>query len=395
MMIVMAIRILVVTPWARNDGGAEVILWNILTHLNRERATVSLAVLEQGPLVGEARASGMRVDVHKAGRLRHPVSFVSTVRFLARQIDEQRPDVVIDWHAMTHLYGAAAQRLARHRPKVVWWQHMIPDGHWVDRIATALPSDAVGAWSRAAAEAQRMTRPQRSTFVVHPGTSDPGVVTAQERAALRDELGIPEGRQVVTIVGRLQPWKGQDQFLEALAKLRAGGADLHGLVVGGAAFGRSVDYARDLPHYARRCGIEDRVSFIGQVDDVSPYMRASDVLVNASAAEPFGNVLIEGMSHGVAVVAVAAGGPLEIIEAGVSGVFARSASADDLAAAIARLLDDESFRGEVARGGRERFVNAFGADKMAERFTDEAERLVQGDSARAHDIPRSGRRAHP
>jgi glycosyltransferase involved in cell wall biosynthesis len=123
------------------------------------------------------------------------------------------------------------------------------------------------------------------------------------------------------------------------------------------------------------------VSFTGQVNDVSPYVRASDVLVNASAKEPFGNVLIEGMSHGVAVVAVAAGGPLEIIEDGVSGVFARSASSTDLVAAIARLLGDESFRERIARGGRERFLNTFGADAMAERFTDEVERLVHSQSA--------------
>lgn len=373
----MTTRILLVTPWARCDGGAEVILWNILTHLDPDRVEVSLAVLEHGPLVEDARAQGMRVDVHPAGRLRQPMSVVSTVRFLASQIDEQRPDVLIDWHAKAHLYGAAAQQLARHRPNVVWWQHMIPNGHWLDRFATALPADAVGACSRAAADAQRTTRPRRATFVVHPGTPDPGVASAQELAALREWLGIPPGRRVVTIVGRLQQWKGHHQFIGALAELRARGTDLHGLVVGGAAFGRSLEYARDLPDHARRCGIADRVTFVGQVDDVAPYVRASDVLVNASAEEPFGNVLIEGMSHGVPVVAVAAGGPLEIIEDGISGVFARSAKSEDLAHAIARLLDDEPYRGQISRGGRQRFLDRFRVDRMAERFTEELESIVR------------------
>jgi glycosyltransferase involved in cell wall biosynthesis len=378
----MATSILLVTPWARCDGGAEVILWNILTHLDRARIAVSLAVLEDGPLIAEARARGIRVEVHKSGRLRQPMSVVSTVRFLARQIDEQHPDMVIDWHALTHLYGAAAQRLARHRPIVVWWQHMIPEGHWVDRIATALPADAVGAWSRAAADAQRMTRPHRPTFVVHPGTPDPGVASAHEREELRLRLGIPPERWVVTIVGRLQPWKGQDRFIDALTELRSQGADVHGLVVGGAAFGRSLGYAHDLPGHARRCGIEDRVTFTGQVDDVAPYVRASDVLVNASAEEPFGNVLIEGMSHGIPVVAVAAGGPLEIIEDGVSGILAPSAASKDLATAMTRLLD-ERYREQVARGGRARFLSTFKADRMAEQFTGQVESLAQKGLSRA------------
>ena len=123
--------------------------------------------------------------------------------------------------------------------------------------------------------------------------------------------------------------------------------------------------------------MQDRISFIGQVDDVTPYVRTSDVLVNASAEEPFGNVLIEGMSHGIAVVAVAAGGPLEIIEDGVSGVFARTAASDDLADAIGRLLDDAPYRKRIARGGRERFLATFKADRMAERFTEELERVVR------------------
>jgi glycosyltransferase involved in cell wall biosynthesis len=304
------------------------------------------------------------------------------VRFLRTLIDEHRPDVLLDWQAKIHLYGAAARRLAHYRPAAMWWQHNTPDGHWLDRLATTLHADVIAASSHASADAQNRLRPQRRVVVVHPGTPDPGTPSAAERLALRQRLAIPAERKVLVIVGRLQEWKGQNRFIEALGLLHARGVDLHGVVVGGAAFGLSVEYATHLPEVAIECGVGERILFTGQVDDVAPYVRCADVLVSASAAEPFGNVLIEGMSHGTAVLAVAGGGPLEIIEDGLTGVLADSADAMVLAEAMERLVNDDAARARIADAGHQRFLAAFTADHMAQRLTDELDQLC-GATARA------------
>lgn len=381
-------RILVVSPRAARLGGAEIVLWNLLTHLDRARVDARLVFLEDGPFADDVRGLRMRADVVRAARLRHPARALTLQRSLARLIAEQRPDVVLNWSAKAHIYAAAACRLARSRPVVAWWQHMVPDGHWVDRVATALPADAVGACSHVAMRAQRRLRPRRDTFVLHPGVPDPGRPTAGERSAARRRLGIPAERRVLVIVGRLQPWKRQDRFIAAVAALRAQGLDVHGIVVGGAAFGLSEDYAAGLGPLSERLGIADRMLFCGQVDDVAPYLDCADVLVNASDVEPFGNVLIEAMAKAVPVLAVAAGGPAEIVVDGVSGVLVASSGSMVLAESLSGLVVDDERRAALGDAGRARFLEAFTARAMADGLADRLEAIV----AASRPLPRRGAR---
>jgi len=392
-------RVLVVSPRAARLGGAEIILWNILRHLDRDRVDPRLIFLEDGPFADEVRGLQMRADVIPAGRLRDPRQAVALQRSVARVIADERPDVVLNWSAKAHIYAAPACRLARSRPVVMWWQQMVPAGHWIDRAATALPADAVGAWSQAAMQAQRRLRPRRDTFVVHPGVPDPGRPTAGERNAARRRLAIPAERRVLVIVGRLQPWKRQDRFIAAVAALRAQGLDVHAIVVGGAAFGLSEDYAAGLAPLGERLGIGDRVLFTGQVDDVAPYLDCADVLVNASDVEPFGNVLIEAMAKAVPVIAVAAGGPAEIVVDGVSGILVPSSDSTVLAEALAGLVVDGDRRSAIGDGGRARFLEAFTAEAMAEGLTGRLEATVaaSGSSGKSggttrRPLPRRGGR---
>ncbi len=381
-------RVLFVSPWARLAGGAEIILWNILNHLDRSRVEPSLAFLEHGPFAEDVRALAMRTDVVPAGRLRHAGRMLAATRSLARVIDEQRPDLIVSWSAKAHVYGASARLVSRARPPAIWWQQMAPEGHWIDRLATALPADAVGAWSHIAAHRQRQLWPQRRTFVVHPGVADPGEPSPAARLAARARLGIPPQRRVLLIVGRLQPWKGQDRFIEAVARLRRLGLDVHGVIVGGAAFGLSTDFASSLAPLAERLAIADRVLFAGQVDDVTSYLRCADVLVNASDLEPFGNVLIEAMAHAVPVLAVAGGGPSEILVDGVSGVLVGSPDSEQLAPGLAGLIGDETYRRRLGRAGRERFLEAFTAQRMADRLATELEEVLAqpSEAAGAHHM---------
>ena len=78
---------------------------------------------------------------------------------------------------------------------------------------------------------------------------------------------------IVGLVGRLQPWKGQDELLRAQAILRERGREMHLLIVGGDSWGLSPEYAASLQPLARKLGIEDAVTMTGEVPDAGPYMR--------------------------------------------------------------------------------------------------------------------------
>jgi glycosyltransferase involved in cell wall biosynthesis len=364
----MGLRVAIVAPWGERLGGAEEMLWLALSHCDRQRLEPMVVFLGPGPFVEEVAGLGIETVVIPAGRLRQPRSTGAAIRRLASLLKQRRAVVLLNWSAKAQLYGAPAAVAAGLGDRIVWWQHQIPEGHWVDRIATALPAQAIGCSSRAGQRAQAGLRPRRRSFVVNPGI-DPGV-GGNGRSGLREELAIPPGRLVVGMVGRLQPWKGQDRFLAALAELRARGRPVHGLLVGGDAYDLSPRYAAELERMVPELGLSEWVTMTGQVDDARPYFELMDVAVNASEAEPFGIVLLEAMAAGAAVVAVASGGPLDIVEPGVNGVLAESGQPGALAEAIDSLLRDPARRAEMAREGAVRCRERFAARGMADRLTD-------------------------
>jgi glycosyltransferase involved in cell wall biosynthesis len=296
---------------------------------------------------------------------------IRCVLAVSRTLRRRRPDLILSWMPKAHLYCAPAAVLAGMRARLVWWQHEIPAGHWMDRLATLLPARAVGCSSRAAAQAQERLRPRRSTFVVAPGVAPP----APGSVLAPPEQG--DGLPVVGLVGRLQPWKGQDRLLRAQVLLRERGRPVRTLIVGGDAHGLSSEYAASLPGLIGELGLSGEVTLTGQVPDAGPYIEQMDLLVNASDPEPFGLVLLEAMARGVPVVAVAGGGPAEIVQDGSTGVLARSGDPVALADAIERVLADPGRRRELGEAGLRRFNEYYTARAMRERLLSRLEQLAR------------------
>jgi glycosyltransferase involved in cell wall biosynthesis len=365
-------RILVTVPWAERLGGAEAMLQAILDGAQESGHEVELVFFEPGPWPDELRDAGFRVEVIRAGRLRQVHRWLATVLKLAGIIRRRRPDVILNWAAKTHLYGSPAAVLAGMGERVIWWQQAIPRRAWgIDLFATLLPAAAIGCYGKVAAEAQARMFPSRPTFVVHAGAPVP------QPYAGPAVLDLPADVPIVGLVGRLQPWKGQDRLLGAQALLRERGHGLHVVIVGGDSWGLSPEYARSLQPLVERLGLAGSVTMTGEVPDAGPYIEQLDVLVNASDPEPFGIVLLEGMARGVAVVAVDSGGPGEFVDDRRTGMLARSGEPRALADALEPLLVSEQLRLQLGRAGRERFMRDFTDAALRERFFDELEALVQ------------------
>lgn len=93
----------------------------------------------------------------------------------------------------------------------------------------------------------------------------------------------------------------------------------------------------------------DRIRFTGWLSprDVYACYAAADILVVPSRYEPFGMVVLEGMLHGLPVVAAAVGGPADILEHGRTGLLFPPRDAMALAAAVRRLAKDPSERRRI------------------------------------------------
>ncbi len=378
-------RILITMPWGRRLGGAEAMLQGVLDGAREMGHEPELVFFEPGPWPDELIEAGFRVEVIRAGRLRQAHRWLASVVRLAMLFRARKPDLILNWAAKTQLYGSPAALLSGMAGRVIWWQQAIPTRSWLDGSATLLPATAIGCYSQASARAQARLFPARETFVVAAGSPPPPERSGAAPRALREgvrraataPLALPEGVPVLGLVGRLQPWKGQDRLLRAQAILRDRGHPVHLVIVGGDSYGLSPEYAASLAPLAGRLGLTGAVSMTGEVPDAGPYIEQMDILVNASDPEPFGIVILEGMARGVAVVAVNSGGPAEFVQDGQTGMLARSGEPEALADAIEPLLRSGELRERIGRAGRERFAEEFTDAAMRGRFFARLEEILR------------------
>lgn len=359
------VRILMIAPSAV-EGGQEEVMAGLVEHRDEAGIAPVALLLEDGPLAPRLRNAGIKVDVIDAGRLRDPRMVVRVARRIDRVIARERPQLVFANLGKAHLYSALPAR-ARRVPSV-WFQATIPEPHWMDRMATLLPARAVLAPSTHAARAQATITPHRAVRVLHPGI-DLKQHSADGATPIRSRLGLSADTLLVGLVGRLQPWKGQREFLRAAKLITREHPRAHFAVVGGAILGREGDYPAELERLALDLGIADRVTFTGHTREVPEWMRALDVVVNASSPEPFGLVIIEAMAAGRPVVAIGGGGgPADIIDHGSTGILCPARTPGMLAEGIGTLLADPQLRRDIGARGRTVVEERFSVQHMARAF---------------------------
>ncbi len=168
----------------------------------------------------------------------------------------------------------------------------------------------------------------------------------------RDQLGL-DGRPIVLYVGRLEPIKGLDPLLDAIASLRAGGLPVDLLVVGGDHDDSPRGHEAHLRQRIRALGLGSSVRFLGpQPQDVlRAYYVAADVTVLPSYYESFGMVALEAMACGSPVVGSRVGGLTTTIRDGVTGYLVPEGDVGALAQRLADLITDPDARERLGREG--------------------------------------------
>ncbi len=177
--------------------------------------------------------------------------------------------------------------------------------------------------------------------------------------ALREELGTGSS-PTVGVFGRLSPWKGQSVLLEALSDLPG----VHAVLVGDALFGEA-QIVQTLKERANQPDINGRVHFLGFRRDIPALMKTMDIIVHTSTSpEPFGMVIVEGMLAQKPVIATRAGGAVEIIRDGETGLLVAPSSVLELKKAIKGLLADPDTVRRLELAGYRSAKNEFSLEAM-------------------------------
>lgn len=185
------------------------------------------------------------------------------------------------------------------------------------------------------------TFPSEKIAVVYNGIDVKKFLTAQP-GILRKELGISPKTKIVGMVGRVNPSKGHETFLQSIPEILSKVPDTVFVVVGGG------EYVSELK------SINSAVIFLGVRDDIPEIMKDLDVCVVASWSESFGLVTVEAMAAGAPVVATNTGGTTEIIIDGESGILIPPKDPVRLAQAVIRILTDNELVDKLKTGGMNR-----------------------------------------
>lgn len=203
--------------------------------------------------------------------------------------------------------------------------------------------------------------PERIT-VVHDALDLHLFTPGEPARALRQELGIPPEAPVFGLFGRVIEWKGVKEFVEVATRVLAVMPDAYAVVVGDVSDG-AESYFREVRALAAERGHGDRILFTRFRQDVPDLMRLCDVVAHTSIIpEPFGLTVIEAMATGTPVVAANAGGPLETVDPGETGLLADPRDPELFAAELLSLLRDP---------GRARAMGSLGAERARQRFSAE------------------------
>jgi glycosyltransferase involved in cell wall biosynthesis len=179
----------------------------------------------------------------------------------------------------------------------------------------------------------------------------------------REEFGWEASHFVVALVGRLDWWKGHEQFILAINETLRRFPQVRALIVGEREVGpRNESYADTLLELQRDLGLEEQLVFTGHRDDVPRIMSDVDaVVLSSSEPEPFGRVVIEGMAAAKPVIATDSGGVPEIIAHRKTGLLIPLKDAHALAGAISELVADPELASALGKAGREEVEKRFTA----------------------------------
>lgn len=185
-------------------------------------------------------------------------------------------------------------------------------------------------------------------------------VSSEQCRELRASMGIAPDDVVLVHAGRLVRWKGQLEFLQAIAEARPQMPNFKALVVGGDEEGFTTEYVKELHDFVREHALTDQVIFVGHSNQVRQLMAMADIVVHSSIEpEPFGLVITESMSVGVPVIAADLGAPKEILRDGVDGLIVSPTDRKQFAGAILRMSQNPSLRSGMGRNGKERVLESF------------------------------------
>ncbi|MEL6241445.1 MAG: glycosyltransferase family 4 protein [Pseudomonadota bacterium] len=209
----------------------------------------------------------------------------------------------------------------------------------------------------------------RPAHVIRHGIDCEAFAPPPDKAALRRDLDLPEGR-LIGCYGRIRAQKGTDVFVDAMIRTLPDHPNAFGLVMGRATDQHSA-FLTDLKDRVSDAGLADRILFLPEVAvwEMPRYYQALDLYVAPQRWEGFGLTPLEAMACGVPVIATRVGAFEELVVDGVTGSLVAPGDLEVMAQAVNDLLSAPSSLARMAEAARAHMLQNFRIEQEAAAIT--------------------------
>lgn len=340
-------------------GGTETQVLRIARGLSSEIEFHIVALVSGGDLRQEFEAAGIVVsELGMKSGLRHPSNALGYAKLL-KEVWGFNPDIIHGWLLDGSVAAVLAGRLTS-RPVIVSKRgsnrmfsklRILAERHSA-KIADRVMTNS----TELVKELEHTGVPTDSICLIPNGISVSGVIADTWQLP----VGVDADSIVIGTVGRFVAEKRYDDILDSVEELLAEHPKLHLVLVGGR--GTIEEYKAKVA-----CkGISDRITFLGEVQNVYPVLSRIDIFVLASSQEGLPNAVMEAMTLSKPVVATRVGGIPDLVVDQSTGILVDAYSPQQLALAFRRLVADASLREKFGKAGRRR-IEEFSVEKLLER----------------------------
>lgn len=358
-------------------GSGKIIL-QVLKLYRSEGLTPVVVLTGPGPLVEELKAEGFIVRIQNLGILRrkyvNPAGLLNrfsknlkAYRFLDQLHSEFKFELVYS-NTLAVILGAYWAK--KNRLPHIWHIHEILPGPalLVKLLSKMIDSSTPRpiAVSEAVVNHWKAKLKLAKPEVIHNGI--PYDEFLKTYPAAKSQLGLPVDKLIITMIGRINPGKGQLFFLEMASRISRTFPQCHFVLVGDPFPGYEC-IQEEIRFAIIEKGLSEKVIDLGFRTDVPKILAASDIFVLPSILpDSFPTVILEAMASGKPIVATRSGGASEMILEGETGFLIPIGDVEKGIEKFSKLIENEAMRLEMGKAGRSRVLKDYSLKAFEEKI---------------------------
>lgn len=362
-------------------GGAELFNLDLINNVSLEKFDLNLVFSGnkdyQSKIQKHINEYAFHLPRIKSGFWKY-WNLAKSILLIRTIVKREKIEVIQTNTIRTHIIAALAKKLFGLNVKLIWFVHDFTFSKKILKKIIKIPDLILTCSETVKKDLIKKTNQKYSKKiqVVYNGVILKKIAKEDKQMkALHNILKTGTTRDLskkkIGIIGRLDPWKGQDVFIRAAKEVLAQNTRVEFIIIGSSSKydEATIKFEKELKTLVKDLEIESNVKFLGYIENLEKEMLKLDVIVHASKKEePFGRVIIEAMNLGKIVIAADLGGPREIIQNGEDGYLIEANSPTILANKILEILRNNNEQEKIGIKARQKVEINFELKKQVQKI---------------------------